>query len=46
MSQIDAAVVIDVKRLQRVFLELQAMGDDGKGLSNGIRKYFASDRNR
>ncbi|EEP1395098.1 phage virion morphogenesis protein, partial [Salmonella enterica] len=33
MSTIDAAVVIDVKRLQRVFLELQAMGDDGKGLT-------------
>ncbi|ECG8634057.1 phage virion morphogenesis protein, partial [Salmonella enterica subsp. salamae] len=26
MSQLDAAVVIDVKRLQRVFLELQSMG--------------------
>ncbi|EDS4461957.1 phage virion morphogenesis protein, partial [Salmonella enterica subsp. enterica serovar Braenderup] len=36
MSQIDAAVVIDVKRLQRVFLELQAMGDDGKGLTRSV----------
>ncbi|ENY6158370.1 hypothetical protein ACFZEN_004733, partial [Salmonella enterica] len=26
MSQLDLAVVVDVKRLQRVFLELQAMG--------------------
>lgn len=36
MSAIDAAVVIDVKRLQRVFLELQAMGADGKGLTRSV----------
>ena len=33
MSQLDAAVVIDVKHLQRVFLKLQAMGDAGKCLT-------------
>lgn len=36
MSQLDLAVVVDVKRLQRVFLELQAMGDDGKGLTRSV----------
>ncbi|EBW2889667.1 phage virion morphogenesis protein [Salmonella enterica subsp. enterica] len=36
MSTIDAAVVVDVKRLQRVFLELQAMGDDGKRLTRSV----------
>ncbi|EHZ2880517.1 phage virion morphogenesis protein, partial [Salmonella enterica] len=36
MSQLDLAVVVDVKRLQRVFLELQAIGDDGKGLTRSV----------
>lgn len=36
MSQIDAAVVIDVKRLQRVFLELQSMGNNGKDLTRNV----------
>lgn len=33
MSQLNLAVVIDQKRLQRVFRELANLGDDGRGIT-------------
>lgn len=42
MPDIDAAVVIDVKRLQRVFLELQAMGGNGKDITRSVANSLLS----
>ena len=33
MSQLNLAVVIDQKRLQRVFRQLAKLGDDGRGIT-------------
>ncbi|HAT1683957.1 TPA: phage virion morphogenesis protein [Klebsiella oxytoca] len=42
MSAIDAAVVIDVKRLQRIFLELQAIGGGSQSITREVANSLLS----